>query len=443
MYPHIDPNTPLAVIYNNVETFYPFLRRAVDDTPIHQRLYWGDRALLWLGDPKLAIVAAAPPHLDDLRERLGYTGTECLSPPTPSPFISQDVLDAPALMGRLADYAGPGRTLQLVPYATTPQLYRLAEALRQDYGLMVHLPESPAPENHWLRDHIDTKNGFRHLAARWLRGGDDLLPPGFVLHGRGAAASAAHWFARQGQACIIKADRGEGSIGQEVISPGSHTAPADIASLLEANPFLGSDAIVVERFIHSSARLSPSIEFFVPPAEAGPPAMTYFANQLFLPSGQFGGVLVAQELLEKDYYRVMHAAGARIAAGLQAMGYVGHFDLDAIIDDAGRVYLMEVNARRTGGTHAHEFARFFFGPDYLDRCVLLCQNNLSSGGITRYEALARRVDDLLYPAAGKVGVVITSTSTLPQGAFGCFIIAPTTPQALALEEELVRRIEAG
>ncbi len=67
---------------------------------------------------------------------------------------------------------------------------------------------------------------------------------------------------------------------------------------------------------------------------------------------------------------------------LQAMGYVGHFDLDTVVNDDGRVYLLEINPRRTGGTHVHEFAEHVFGADYLDKVTLLSNDTLSSGGIT-------------------------------------------------------------
>ncbi len=59
-------------------------------------------------------------------------------------------------------------------------------------------------------------------------------------------------------------------------------------------------------------------------------------------------------------------SGMIFARRLQQMGYVGHFDLDTVVDDAGRVYLLEINPRRTGGTHVHEFAEHVFGADYLD-----------------------------------------------------------------------------
>ena len=72
------------------------------------------------------------------------------------------------------------------------------------------------------------------------------------------------------------------------------------------------------------------------------------------------------------------------------MGYVGHFDLDTVVNDEGRVYLLEINPRRTGGTHVHEFADHVFGADYLDKVALLSNDTLSSGSITEFGRTARR-----------------------------------------------------
>jgi len=131
----------------------------------------------------------------------------------------------------------------------------------------------------------------------------------------------------------------------------------------------------------------------------------------------------------------------KLATRLQEMGYVGNFDLDAVIDARGSAYLLEINARRTGGTYVHEFGRHTFGDDYLERLVLVGQNAVSSGGITDLDGLFARLEGLLYPDYGPGGgVVITVTSTLPSGEFGCILVAPDETAALALNEALEKRL---
>src|SRR6185503_17165962 len=150
--------------------------------------------------------SAPIPHAGYVREHLGFTGTEYAHPANPSPWLSLDVLQEPPLLDRLVAYAGPGRTLQLVAYATTPQFLQLVDKLRTDCGLTVLLPESPRPGCEWVRDHIDTKSGFRSLASRWLSNAEELLPQGFACETALQAAEAAHWFCGCGKACVVKTD---------------------------------------------------------------------------------------------------------------------------------------------------------------------------------------------------------------------------------------------
>jgi hypothetical protein len=121
------------------------------------------------------------------------------------------------------------------------------------------------------------------------------------------------------------------------------------------------------------------------------------------------------------------------------------------VDDAGRLYLLEVNARRTGGTFAHEFARFTFGPDYLDDVAVLSHNKLEAGDLASADELLATIEDLLYPMrseghkldAGPRGVVVSAASALKFGEFGCMFIGPSTGDALALQQRLLERLQEG
>lgn len=440
----MNSHLPTVIVYNNLEAYFEFLSRSADMQALEKRRYRGDRALLWCGDPKLVFVTAPIPHADYLRRHGGYPGTRYLTPSNPSVSLSHDIMRDSSLLNQIAEYAGAQRVVQLIPYATTRPFLHLADMLGRNYGLTVILPESPSPDCLWVRDYIDTKSGFRLLVSRWLPDADTLLPPGVACHNLQLAAEAAHWLCRQGRACMIKADRGEGGLGHLIIQPDACGTPEGILEHLQANPFLRGDLIIVEEYIQSSRRLSPSLEFFVPPLGQGKPEVTYLSNQLFLTLGNFGGVLISPELAETPWYPTLARAGLIIAERLQAMGYVGHFDLDTVIDDDDRVFLLEVNSRRTGGTHVHEFACFRLGPDYSKEMTLLGHNKLPTGNITCFDELLDAIGDLLYPIqSAKRGVVITVTSALAVQEFGCILVAASTQEALQLQQQLLARLGAG
>jgi hypothetical protein len=440
----LDENVPLVVVYNISETFYEFLSRAEDPLE-RERLILGeqyrtDRALLWLGDPKLVFVTFPISHADYLCQRFGYQGTAYVAPSQPGPWLSLDILREQALVDRLVEYAGSDRTVQLIPYATTDQFLQLAEALRTRYGLNVLLPECPAPDKLWIRDYVDTKAGFRVLVSHWLPDSAGLLPQGIICRDPQQAARVAHWFCAGGRSCVIKADAGENGIGSIVAK---HLSLEGFQQAIQGSPFLRDDWITVEEFIHSSHQLSPSLEMFVPPLGAGEPAVTYLSQQLFHEFGDFCGVLVSRELVEAGWYPRLAESGMVIATRLQEMGYVGHFDLDAIVDADDNAILLEINSRRTGGTHVHEFATFHFGPDYLDEVVLLSNDAMHSGAFTDGDDLLGVIDDLLYPVRGeRRGVVIAMTSALEVHEFGCIIVAQSTGEALELLDLLKERIRS-
>jgi hypothetical protein len=444
MHPYSNTEIPTVAICNTAEAFFEFLSRAEEPAAlarlIRERQFKGERALLWLGDPKLVFTSFRVPRLDYWQDRLGYRGTRQAAPASPTAWLCSDIMREPALIEQLLDYVGSGRTAKLIPYATTSQFLKLVDLLEREYQLTVVLPETPARESVWVRDYVDTKSGFRSLATNWLPQPSEWLPQGMICHNLETAAAAAGWFQSQGRTCIIKPDNGENGFGQHRI-PADNSIPSDILKRLRSDPFLQRGPVIVEEFITSPQCLSPSIEFYVPPLGSGKPEITYLSNQLFTDDGNFCGVLVSRELLEAPWYPPLAEKGLLIADNLQRMGYAGVFDLDTIVDEQQHPFLLEINSRRTGGTHVHEFARFAFGPNYLDQTVLLSDDMVDSQSITQLDSLEEVIDDLLYPMQGeRRGVVFTITSTLPANRFGCIFVAPSTVEALDMRRALTERI---
>lgn len=435
-----DAAVPAVVVCNNQETYHSFFGRGAGGGA-RVPLLAGDPALFYCGPDKLVIASTLAPHLDYVREQLGYSGTTMAAPEKPSLSLCNDLLADDALLRRLIAYAGPGQAIRLIPFATTPEFIHLVDELQRTYGLRVLTPESPAPEALWVRDRMDTKSGFHTWASEWLPDGALCLPRAAVSESLGQAAVAAMEFAAQGVACVVKADTGVGGLGQLVVRPGEYGSRELLLRQLCRDPFLRGGAAVVEELIDSPGKLFPSLEFFVPPAGTGEPASLYLCDQVFLSHGLFEGVLIDRSSLASAWYQRMAEDGLTIACRLQALGYAGFFDLDAIVDGAGRLYLLEVNPRRTGGTHAHEFARQQFGVNYVQQVTVLALNRLSSGAISTWPALQAALSDLLFSQGSKrQGAVVTTASLLAHGEFGCLIVAPSQDEASAIYAEIERRM---
>lgn len=428
--------TPVVAIYNNLETFYPFLSHFEDPSILEKRKYRGDRALFWLGSNKLVITSSQIPAADRLCHLYGYTETRSLAPKKTTVQLSLDILNEPELVTQIVHHAGPGRAVQIVPYAATREVYRLAGFLQERCGLTVELPESPAEGNLGVRDFFDTKLGFRQVAPAWI---DDSvrLPRGFAVQDPASIEQAVDWFLSRGLDCMVKPDRGESGLGIQFFD---HRAPhSNLPAELRSNVFFRDGAVLVEEYIRPKAGLSPSLELFVPPAGRGEPFVSYLSNQHFEQLGRFNGVIISRDYLETPWYPLLVENGLRIAGQLQKRGYVGHFDLDTIIDEQEQVYLLEINTRRTGGTHAHEFARFTFSERYLDDVALFSTNHIDAAGVSSIDQLFDLLGPVLFPIASRQrGVVVTVSSTLRFGNFGCLIVG----KDVADIADIKRRMEA-
>jgi hypothetical protein len=430
---------PTVAIYNNLEVVFKFLQRTNDHTVLERRIYRGDRGIFWLGPNKLLVVTKAIPHAEYICNRWGYSGTSVFAPHAPTHQLSLDIMRDADLSERIANYANAEKQLQLIPYAATPEFYTLVDHLRTQFNLNIILVESPTQANLWIRDYIDTKAGFRSLISEWIPE-EDVMPSGFICRDVKQAAQAVHWFNRQHLGAVAKADGGESGLGH-IIFPGPEISLERVSSTLEADLFLNNDLIVVDQLIGSEAQLSPSLELFVPP-DGKTPVITYVSSQLFSEFGHFSGVLISHELTQSDWYARFANYGLQIAKNLQALGYVGHFDIDAVVGDNGHLYLLEINARRTGGTYVHEFATLTFGEDYLNKVSLLCNNSVKCGEINKIEDLVESLDDLLFPISGQNrGIVITVTSSLSMSEFGCIIIGSNEQELLELKQKMLSSLE--
>jgi hypothetical protein len=432
-------DAPLVIVHNYLESFQQFLSRSGDPETLMARRFNGDQAIFWYGDDKLVISSACIENAEALKERWGYPKTKTLYPQTPSPSLCQDILREPELRQAIIAHAGAAKKVALVPYASTSQLYQLAHTLEEEEGLEVLLPESPVEENLWVKDYIDTKLGFRTLVPQWLPHLNPL-PPGYVTDQPEMVASILADFAKKGKGCVVKANTGGSGVGNLFLLYEHLKGTTDFASLMDENIFLKQDVFVIEEFIQSSEVVSPSLEFYAPPPEDGKPFLTYLSNQHFEASGRFAGVIVAQEFYDAPWYPPFLEMGMAIAEELQALGYIGHFDMDAIVDDSGRVYTVEINSRRTGGTYAHEFMSKKYGPDYAKDHAFLSQNKFK-GKFKDLDSLEAALDGLLYPINGEErGIMILLTSALFKGEFGFMALGESLDEVTQLRQELTTRM---
>jgi hypothetical protein len=320
----------------------------------------------------------------------------------------------------------------------------LADTLRDEYGLTLLLPECPLPEHLWTKGYLDSKVGFRTLFSQWTHGIDKYkYPQGLICESLNEVACMVDSFREKGKGCVIKASQGGSGVGNLFMAFDEIPDNVDeIYEHLSGNIYLAQDLYIVEEFIESPTNESPSAEIYIPPTEAGPPIMTYLCMQHFEASGRFAGVLIGSEMESKPWYAKYVETELFAARKMQEMGYVGYFDMDSVIDEHNDVYMVEINARRTGGTYAHEFMEFAFGPAYFNRIAMLAHNKFDSGPLRTLEDLEEAIADLLYPMNGKDrGVIVLLTSALHQGKFGFLVVGDTLEETKNIRAQMAKRLQ--
>jgi len=444
----------IVIVANSAETFSSnTLRMRTAEARDYQTRYdqsLGERGLLWAGGDKLVVTSqpVSGKFARHIQSAMGYRRLETISPAQPSLYLCRDVWNDLALFKKVVSFCGTA-PVDLIPYTTTADFLELAERL-QEQGVQVFLPESVNRQTLWLRDYLDTKLGFRML---WQTLSNRLkhfrLPQGFSCRTCPEAAEVVCWFLERGIKCLIKANLGAGGEGLAKFDPGAHTQNnlADVLTILEANPFLDNDLLIVEELITmdpSVAGGSPSIDLCVPPPGQGEPRVLCLSGQMLAVNGEFLGVKVYRDILSDSMTKAIRQDGLCIAHEVARMGYVGPFDIDLVAGEDGNLYAVEMNMRRTGGSHAHDAASYLFGPDYVERvAVLAASKSVTEVGPLSYEALYDCLSDLIHPmGTSKSGLIFTNISLLDYGSFGYIIIAPSREQVHAIQEEIFRRVQS-
>jgi len=408
--------------------------------------YIEDRALLWGGGHKVVVTSqpVEPAFLQYLQRVMGYAELVNLSPQAATDALCEDILREDALRREIVARLRGHGPVPLISFVASAKVLEVAEALRSE-GLDIFTPECPPADLLWVRDYLDSKAGFRRFfesIAGEVRG--VRIPEGAVCEGPAEAARIAARFLSEGRGCLCKPNNSQSGVGFHILRPGAVPGP-DLQARLEADPQMASDCIVVEEFIEMDPAVgggSPSIELCVPADPARDVEFMYPCGQILTPSGYFFGVEMYRGVVSPALERTMEEAGLAVARAMRRLGYVGIFDMDMVAGKDGTLYAVEVNTRRTGGTHAHEAAQALFGPRYWERAAVISNNDLAyEGPRLSYAALIDLLGDLLFPADGrKEGILPTIVSSLVSNRVGYLALGATIERARELEREFHRRL---
>ncbi|GAA2230874.1 hypothetical protein GCM10010232_16590 [Streptomyces amakusaensis] len=435
---------PTLCVSNAVDTLRGIAGRAPGikaETLVSECYAQQDQAIFWRPTEKFIITSSPIAELDWQSRFLGLRGMVNDCPDESSGSLFADILGDRRLMDRIREHAGDGRRLRLVPHTTTPDLWAFVDVMAREFSVTVEVPESSADQG--LRDLLDTKSGLRDLAAgAGLAEGRCRIAQGSHCAGIAEVVTAASALLSAGRPCIVKADKGEASVGLLVFQPGDS---ADrIARAVAESPYYGDDPIVVEEYITGEGVVFPSVEYIVPDPHDGAPELTHVCEMLFDGPTRLRGNVTSASLAQQAWYPHFVSGSRAVARELQQRGYRGHFGIDAVARPDGEVFMLDLNARRTGSTHVHDFGVHFFGPGYLDTCTI---GNFDFSGLPAglpAQGVVRLLGPLVRtPLEAKSGVVPCELSGLAAGRLGTVIYASSMTEFHDLVDQVHERIRQG
>lgn len=321
--------------------------------------------------------------------------------------------------------------VEVVSYAATPEFYELTKYLAAK-GLKFSTPEAPKEEDFWAADFFDSKAGFRQ-AIQSLLPGFPTMPEGVVCFGKTEILGWAKYLLEKFGGVVLKANRGLAGAGLKIIK--------NLKDLAIDERYWNEEPVVVERFIPPDLSVcgeAPNIELRIRNGIVEP---LYVCSMRITPEGVFQGVELGKNAVPEKISKVLLATGKIFGGLLMKYGYAGYFELDWVYGRDKKIYPIEANLRRTGGTHVYEACRRLLGKNVFKNFYVVANNNSPVGANLDYAKVKKQIIDLLYPIAGESeGVFITVTNYLRRGKIGYIVLAKNKNRAEGVEKSFLERL---
>lgn len=423
-------------ISNILEGYY----KSYLDLPKKKRTFWtqydtldSNRAWMYGDDNKVVVTSAPilPDHFASMKKLLGWKNVINISPLRPGYSISEDSYTNHYLRNKLVEIISQNPGIAIIPYRLTPQFQKLIHYLNSK-GLQYTAPETIPQEKQFVLTYFNTKRGFRHL---WHMSGADSssfirIPEGFIAEDKQETIEAAWWFMTNHKSFVIKYNKGTQGIGVLMVNrsslPKRREAFNEYVSKLLSDKIWRASAIVIEEAVpinNTGESVSPSIEMYISPD--GKVYKYYACDQVLAEDKKtFRGVYTYPDLYKDPNIKHAFKAGLKFGRQLARYGYRGVYDIDLIRSSQNKMYAVESNLRRTGGTHLHELCMALLGKRYGDRYYALIEDiMLIPGHGLTYERCKMMFQDVLYDTQKQSGIILSNPDMLQVHILAVVIIA--------------------
>ncbi len=381
-----------------------------------------------------------PAFLNDSLKLLGLKNVINLFPENCGLSICKDILSDKKLNRTLMDLIRKNKNINVYSYAGTKFFADLVRYWRKQ-GLKFNTPELPDDENRYIQDFFGSKAGFRQAASLL---GDDFLkmPEGAICSSKEEMFGWAGYLLKKGAGIVIKYNRGLAGAGLKIIKKEEVTGSVYdcLEKIIKEEIYFQKFPLVIEEFIPPDFNVcggSPNVEMRI---KNGKPELLYTCSMRVTLEGIFRGIEIGKEVMATKLAAILTKTGMKLGNYLAQKGYQGYFEIDFVAGIDGKIYPIEANLRRTGGTHVFEATQKLLGKNWAENYIVAKNiHDVAKLLGKNYEDIKQTVKHLLFPIKGKKeGVIFTSMGYLPYGKIGYLVIGKNKKSTFEIESKFLK-----
>jgi hypothetical protein len=380
---------------------------------------------------------------DDSIKLLGLKNVINLSPKVVGESVCKSIQEDAGLFKNITEIIKANPDIKIFSYSGTPEFFELIDVLK-NRGLKFDTPEIPVSQNRWTNSFFGSKSGFRQTTST-LDESFPAPPIGAISPDRNEIVGWGSHFLKNYAGCVIKSNHGLAGAGLIIVRKEDVKGDVEkhITEIIRQHEYFQHGPIVVEQFIPPDMEIcggAPNIELRIKNNQVHP---LYVCSMRMTSDGVFQGVEFGKNAVYKNVQKTLFRAGQKFGECLVVHGYNGFFELDFVAGIDHKIYPIESNLRRTGGTHAYELALKLMGKNALQENYFVTNNRILRDSLFKesYQSLKNKFSEILYPINGKKeGLILTIVSNLTRGRLGYVVIGKNKKEAIALEEKFLKII---
>ncbi len=413
-------------------------------------LAYSYRALLLAGEGDTALigVARSPAFEAYCAGPLGLGRPEILAPaePAAAPSLAGAAEADAALLARLAERAQAAGGLNLVPYMSGADVWRLGARIAEAAGRPVRVAAPPPG----LARAVNDKLWFAERVSELL--GACALPETVPAHGFAALAGRVEEMAESHASLALKLTRSASSAGNMVLdlselaglsTKGLH---ARLRARLEAAGWSERFPVLVTAW-ERPVLASPSVQVWVPDPAAGLPVVEGVFDQITHgETAVFAGAEPTR--LPEPWQRRLAEEAVCLSLLFQHLGYFGRCSFDAILvgetEAAAALHWIECNGRWGGTSLPMTLANRLIG-DWRRAWPVILEGYAMDRPPRPLDAVLAEVGaDLFDRAARPRGAVILSPGRLERAeGYELLVLEPSREAAHARAARVAATISGG